>query len=61
MHFDFAHALVAGILIFATIVGMQRMGLYVPHKEGGPRWSWPLLGGIFVVLFIFNLIWPSGN
>ncbi len=58
MHFDLAHALIAGVLIFATMIGMQKTGLYTPHKEGGPRWSWPLFAGIFMVLFIFNLIWP---
>lgn len=57
---DIAHALVAGLLIIATIFGMHKAGLYTPHREGGPRWSWPLFGAIFVVLTIFNLIWPQG-
>ena len=61
MHIDFAHALVAGLLIFATILGMQRAGLYVPHKDGGPRWSWPLFGAILVVMFVLNLLWPYGQ
>ncbi len=61
MHFDLAHAIVAGILIFATSVVMQRLRLYVPHKDGGPRWSWPLLIAIFVVMFIFNLVWPFSH
>ena len=60
MHFDLAHALVAGLLILATIFIMQRVGLYTPHKEGGPRWSWPLFGAILVVMIIFNLVWPYG-
>ena len=58
MHFDLAHALVSGILIFVVMIGMHKAGLYVPHKEGGARWSWPLFVGIFVTIFILNLIWP---
>ena len=61
MHFDLAHALVAGLLIFITILAMQRAGLYVSHKDGGPRWSWPLFGAIFVVMFILNVVWPFGS
>ena len=37
MHFDLAHALVSGILIFVVMIGMHKAGLYVPHKEGGGR------------------------
>ena len=58
MHIDLAHALVTGVLVFGVMIGMQKAGLYVPHKEGGPRWSWPLFAGIGVVVFILNLIWP---
>ncbi|GAA5068128.1 hypothetical protein N0B44_02155 [Roseibacterium beibuensis] len=58
MTFDIAHALVTGVLILLTIVGMEQAGLYVPHKKGGPRFSWPLFLAIFVVVLIFNLIWP---
>ena len=58
MHFDLAHALVAGVLILVVMFGMHKAGLYVPHKEGGPRWSWPLFFGIFVAVFILNLVWP---
>ena len=58
MSFDIAHALVAGALIFLTIIGMERAGLYVPHNKGGPRFSWPLLVAIFVVVLILNLVWP---
>ncbi|SIS87442.1 hypothetical protein SAMN05421759_10516 [Roseivivax lentus] len=58
MHIDLAHALVAAVLIFATIWGMERAGLYVRHKEGGPRFSWPLFFAILVVMTTLNLIWP---
>lgn len=58
MHFELAHALVAGLLILATTLGMRKAGYYTPHRDGDPRWSWPLFAAVFVVLFIFNLIWP---
>lgn len=58
MTFDLAHALVSGVLILAVMFGMQKTGLYVPHKEGGPRWSWPLFFGICVAVFVLNLLWP---
>ena len=60
MHFDLAHAIVSAGLMFATIVVLRKSGYLVPHSEGGPRWSWPLFLSIFVVMFIFNLIWPNG-
>ncbi|MCC1494533.1 hypothetical protein [Cognatishimia sp. F0-27] len=56
MHFDFAHAIVAAILMYAVFYGMERSGLYVRRKDGGPRWSWPLFGAVFVVMAIFNLL-----
>ncbi len=58
MAFDLAHAIVAGILIIAVMIGMQKAGLYVPHKQGGPRWSWPLFFAVGAAVFILNLIWP---
>ena len=58
MHFDLAHALFSAVLILAAIMIMQRTGYHVPHKEGGPRWSWPLFIAVFVVMFLINIIWP---
>lgn len=58
MHFDLAHALVTGVLVFGVMVGMHKAGLYVPRKEGGPRWSWPLFFGVAAAVFILNLVWP---
>ena len=52
------HALVTGVLIYAIMFGMHRAGLYVPRKEGGPRWSWPLFVAVGVTVFILNIIWP---
>ena len=56
MHFDLAHAVVAGILIMLTIV-------LVRHFRGPGetrRFDWVLFAVIFVVMFLFNLIWPYG-
>ncbi len=53
-----AHALVTGVLIYAIMFGMYKAGLYVPRKEGGPRWSWPLFAAVGVTVFILNIIWP---
>ncbi len=58
MTFDLAHALVSGVLIFVIIMVMHKAGLYVPHKDGGPRWSWPLFFAIGAAIFILNLLWP---
>ncbi len=58
MHLDIAHALVTGVLIFAVMFGMQKAGLYVPRREGGPFWSWPLFFGIAAAVSVLNLIWP---
>ena len=58
MHFDLAHALVSGVLIFAVMMVMQKTGHWVPHKDGGPRWSWPLFAAIFIVIFLMNIVWP---
>ena len=58
MTFDFAHAVVSGVLIFLTIFAMHKMGLYKRRDEGGPVWSWPLFFAIIVVMTVLNLIWP---
>ena len=58
MTFDLAHALVTGVLVIAVTIGMHKAGFYVPKKEGGPRWSWPLFAAIAGSVFILNLIWP---
>ena len=58
MHFDLAHALVAAVVILAIVFGMERAGLYVRPKDGGPRWSWQLVLAIFIAMTILNLLWP---
>ncbi len=32
MTLDLAHALVAGVVIFGVMIGMQKAGFYVSHK-----------------------------
>ena len=58
MHFDLAHALVTGVLVFVVMTAMHKAGLYRPHSEGGPRWSCPLFVGVGAAVFILNLVWP---
>ncbi|SHG76500.1 hypothetical protein [Marivita hallyeonensis] len=58
MTHDLVHAVITGALVFSVMMGLQKAGLYKPHKEGGPRWSWPLFFGVAVSVFILNLIWP---
>lgn len=58
MHFDLAHALVAAVLIILTIWGMRRFGLAAAE---GRNWDPKLFLALFLVLFVFNLIWPYGG
>lgn len=58
MTFDLAHALVTGVLIFLVMIALYKAGLYVPQKQGGPRWSWPLFLGVGLAVFVLNLLWP---
>ncbi|WP_171052694.1 hypothetical protein [Ruegeria sediminis] len=58
MHFDLFHAAVAAVLILATIWGMRRAGLVDGEHRG---WDWKIFAAIFVVMFVFNLIWPFGQ
>ena len=58
MHFDLAHALVSGVLIFVILKVMQKKGYWVAYKDGGPFWSWPAFGAIAAVIFVLNIIWP---
>ena len=60
MHFDIAHALVTVALVYAVIWIMHRQGFVKFRSEGGPRWSWPMFGAIFVVVLVLNLLWPAG-
>jgi hypothetical protein len=55
MHFDLAHTIITILLMFATLMILRKAGI---EKESG-RWSWKIFGALFVVLFLFNLIWPN--
>ncbi len=58
MHYDLAHALIAGVLILATIVILDKTGI-VPRNANQPhRWSWKLFLAVFCVMLLFNLVWP---
>ena len=58
MTYDLMHAIVTAALMFVIIVAMRKAGLYFPHKDGGPRFSWPLFFAIGAAVFILNLLWP---
>ena len=55
MHFDFFHAIVSALLIWAIYWIMRRAGILDPENR---RWDWKFFGAIFVVILILNLIWP---
>ncbi len=54
MHFDLAHAAGSAIVIIATIYGLRYFGV-IKEKKG---WNWTLFFAVFIVMAIFNLIWP---
>jgi len=58
MHFDFAHAAVAAILIYLTVWVLRKTGIVTEREKGHFQWNWKLFGAIFLVIFVFNIIWP---
>ncbi|MFC1832105.1 hypothetical protein ACFL0S_08790 [Thermodesulfobacteriota bacterium] len=58
MHFDFAHAAVAAILIYLTVWVLRKIGIVTEQERGHFQWNWKLFGAIFLVMFVFNIIWP---
>ncbi len=58
MHFDFAHAAVAAILIFVTVWVMRKTGFSKSQEDGVHRWDWKIFFAVFLVMFVFNIIWP---
>lgn len=56
--FDLTRALVAGLLIFLTLMVARRLG-WLKTGEGRPRWSWRAFGAIFVVALVANLAWEA--
>lgn len=61
MHFDFAHAAVAAILIFVTVWIMKITGLSKQQGEGKHVWDWKIFFAVFIVMFLLNIIWPYGS
>lgn len=49
-----AHAVVSGIVILLTLWGLRAAGILKEEK----KWSWPVFGAVFVVMFLLNLVWP---
>lgn len=54
MHFDLAHAIVTGIIVFAILQVFQRAGW-----SDGKRFDWRLVGAIALAVFVLNLVWPA--
>ncbi len=61
MHFDFAHAAVAAILIFLTVWIMKKTGLSKQQEEGKHIWDWKIFFAVFIVMFVLNIVWPYGS
>ena len=57
MHFDIAHAAVAGMLILITLWGLKATGL----RRDDRKWDWTVFIAIFVVMLILNLLWPYAS
>jgi len=56
MHIDLAHAAVSAALILVVIFLMRTSGFAAAATE--KRFDWKIFVGVFVVMFVFNLIWP---
>ena len=58
MHFDLAHAIVTVALLMATLFILRKTGVI---KEGDEhKFNWKAFLAIALVVFVLNLIWPSG-
>ncbi|WP_193141620.1 MULTISPECIES: hypothetical protein [unclassified Meridianimarinicoccus] len=56
MHIDLVHAAISAVLILLTIAGMRHFGIVDREHK---KWDWKLFAGVFVVMLVFNLIWPA--
>ena len=56
MNIDWPHMIVTMVLIFAVAFGLGRLAIY---KEASKGKRFLLMAvSIFIVVFVFNLIWP---
>ncbi|QYJ07983.1 hypothetical protein [Qipengyuania flava] len=56
-HLDIAHAAVAAVLIFLTIWLIRRND----PPDAKRRWDWRIFVGVFIVMTIFNIVWPYSH
>ena len=56
MHIDLAHAAGAAVLIWLAGWLIQRGD--APGEKR--RWDWRIFFGVFVVMSLYNLVWPFG-
>lgn len=58
MHFDFAHAATAAVLIFVALWTLEKMGVRNSREKSEKKWDWQIFLVVFIVLSILNLLWP---
>lgn len=58
MHFDFAHAATAAVLIFVAMWTLEKMGVRNSREKSEKKWDWQIFLVVFIVLSILNLLWP---
>lgn len=54
MHFDLAHAILTGLIVFAVAWVFRKQG-WADHN----RFDWRQVLAMTVAVFILNLIWPA--
>ena len=59
MSIDWPHMLISMVLIFATVLLVQRTPAYKQGSRG--KRAVIVAVALFLVMFVFNLIWPYGE
>ena len=59
MSIDWPHMIVSMLLIFATLLFVQRAPAYKSGSRG--KRAVIVAVALFLVMFVFNLIWPYGE
>ena len=59
MSIDWPHMIISMVLIFATVLLVQRTSAYKQGSRG--KRAVIVAVALFLVMFVFNLIWPYGE